>query len=977
MEQQVVFGKVAFTPKGEWQSKEKYERYDMTYKGTCIYISLKDENKAALDDKTAWLDYFNVRVTTDMITDEAITNEKLKDGLISWAKLDDNVKNIIASREEGGIALANELGNSKMIGISQWKLTEEITDIKGQVGSIADEEDLTVVKKAGLTKQVELKLKDKAYDPDVHSGMGRKYLRKNNVVVGGIPFMGIVENVNAAEGDEEEIIDEVFFDRVRERFVGAIVSLDPTTQAKSYSFLMQWEDYGTMAYSLYVPISSSRMYDLNGVPYKWSGSDLVVYDGADRGEKVKNVLTQAMLQDADGHNLENTIFHIQYDYTLDGESIEVPAGSILLFEGGSISNGTLTGDFTVVKAIGTEVFHNVTLPGNVESIDKEVADLKAMDNDLSGRIAEEANRAMSSETNLQQGIGGLDSRLQQVEGLAELSVKGGQIGIASATDFTNRTTEGDLKIPTVGAILNAADEEPTDGSDNLVKSGGVATKLNHINKEINGIPELNLSYNIENNEAFSVNHDVLILAGVYNLVCDNSVDGRTYLRFYYKNESYHQVINITNGWSGQVSFTDDIVGVRFQTLDFVSGGVVSLNIVSGENSLTKRISSLESDNTINKNDIADIKNDIDRIDFSISGKDNSKEYSFEITRNESYESKREIDVKAGKYKLSYTNSVVGTTYVRLYKMDKTYKQYKLTEQGEISLDIAEDYTMCAFQTISFESSGLIILSFDDLEKTDGVTSEIVTELNIKINDALTKCDTLIYDAKLLNDRAYASEYKSGFSLQLDSPKIIFIFDDAVANTSDVLDVFKTKNKIFCEATPSNTLNNVAKDGRTIKNVLLELQNLGGEVISHSINGTPLDTMTYDECENALRKSRIDLENAGFEINGWVSPNNNFASIAERLYPKYYLYGVGAAPSSSRLQNLHFTRTALTTLAEAKTMVNWAVSNNSYRIFTSHMRDTDLANFSLSDLAELLDYCDEQSVEIITMKTLYFNYGRNA
>ena len=471
MEQQVVFGKVAFTPKGEWLSKEKYERYDMTYKGACIYISLKDENKAALDDETAWVKYFEYgRITTEKIADEGITNEKLKDGLISWAKLDDNVKNIIASREEGGVALSNQLGNSEKIGISQKKLTEEITDIKRQVGSIADEEDLTVVKKAGLTQQVELKLKDKAYDPDVHSGMGRKYLRKNNVVVGGIPFMGIVENVNAAEGDEEEIIDEVFFDRVRERFVGAIVSLDPTTQAKSYSFLMQWEDYGTMAYSLYVPISISRMYDLNGVPYKWSGTDLVVYDGADRGEKVKNVLTQAMLQDADGHNLENTIFHIQYDYTLDGESIEVPAGSILLFEGGSISNGTLTGDFTVVKAIGTEVFHNVTLPGNVESIDKEVADLKAMDNDLSGRITEEANRAMGSETNLQQGIGGLDSRLQQVEGLAELSVEGGQIGIASATDFTNRTAEGDLKIPTVGAILNAADDEPTAGSDKLVKS---------------------------------------------------------------------------------------------------------------------------------------------------------------------------------------------------------------------------------------------------------------------------------------------------------------------------------------------------------------------------------------------------------------------------------------------------------------------------------------------------------------------------
>jgi len=74
-------------------------------------------------------------------------------------------------------------------------------------------------------------------------------------------------------------------------------------------------------------------------------------------------------------------------------------------------------------------------------------------------------------------VANIDSRLQQVEGLAELSVEGGQIGIASATDFTNRTAEGDLKIPTVGAILNGADEEPTAGSDNLVKSGGVLSAI--------------------------------------------------------------------------------------------------------------------------------------------------------------------------------------------------------------------------------------------------------------------------------------------------------------------------------------------------------------------------------------------------------------------------------------------------------------------------------------------------------------------
>lgn len=40
---------------------------------------------------------------------------------------------------------------------------------------------------------------------------------------------------------------------------------------------------------------------------------------------------------------ENTIYIVQYDYSLNFQTITVPDNSILLFEGGTISNGTLNG----------------------------------------------------------------------------------------------------------------------------------------------------------------------------------------------------------------------------------------------------------------------------------------------------------------------------------------------------------------------------------------------------------------------------------------------------------------------------------------------------------------------------------------------------------------------------------------------------------------------------------------------------------
>ena len=49
----------------------------------------------------------------------------------------------------------------------------------------------------------------------------------------------------------------------------------------------------------------------------------------------KNVLTQAMV------NTANTIYHIQYDYDLNGQTITLPAGCVLEFDGGSVKNGTL------------------------------------------------------------------------------------------------------------------------------------------------------------------------------------------------------------------------------------------------------------------------------------------------------------------------------------------------------------------------------------------------------------------------------------------------------------------------------------------------------------------------------------------------------------------------------------------------------------------------------------------------------------
>lgn len=61
----------------------------------------------------------------------------------------------------------------------------------------------------------------------------------------------------------------------------------------------------------------------------------------------KNILTQDMISKA------HTCYIVQYDYDLNGETIVIPESCVLDFRGGSIANGTITGNNTQVLGYGS------------------------------------------------------------------------------------------------------------------------------------------------------------------------------------------------------------------------------------------------------------------------------------------------------------------------------------------------------------------------------------------------------------------------------------------------------------------------------------------------------------------------------------------------------------------------------------------------------------------------------------------------
>ena len=59
----------------------------------------------------------------------------------------------------------------------------------------------------------------------------------------------------------------------------------------------------------------------------------------------------------------NTIYEIRYDFDLGGESVTIPENCVLKFVGGKITNGTLTGNNTIIAAAVVAIFDTISIAG--------------------------------------------------------------------------------------------------------------------------------------------------------------------------------------------------------------------------------------------------------------------------------------------------------------------------------------------------------------------------------------------------------------------------------------------------------------------------------------------------------------------------------------------------------------------------------------------------------------------------------------
>ena len=198
---------------------------------------------------------------------------------------------------------------------------------------LPDEEDLT--KSASDAKgNAYLSLKNRKYEPDKYSGLGRKILRRRVV----------------------EIEDPIYGTQEKNLLLQADFAEDNTVYVVRYDFTLNGQDI-TLPDNSYIEYEGGSISDGNIIDRAGGLNRVVLKKNIING---KNILTQDMV------SIPNTIYEIRYDFTL-GENITVPDNCILEFDGGTLSNGTIIGTNTVINTSSFYIFKDIIISGTFKN----------------------------------------------------------------------------------------------------------------------------------------------------------------------------------------------------------------------------------------------------------------------------------------------------------------------------------------------------------------------------------------------------------------------------------------------------------------------------------------------------------------------------------------------------------------------------------------------------------------------------------
>lgn len=221
-----------------------------------------------------------------------------------------------------------------------------------------DDEDLVAEETTGGTSVI--KLADRFYSPQNFSGKGYKILRKNIKPISLAVTEIVVSSVPASDGYLAFIINGV------ESHVDVVASTYTTTEKVAAKIVLKLAE-SMVEYEVSQNASTITLTRKFGgkvsTPSSFSavgtGASCIITDSTKI--ELRNILTSAMISQP------NTIYEIRYDFDLNGETIQMKEGCTLKFEGGSLNNGILKCNNTIINNANFVVLNNCSFSGTLLS----------------------------------------------------------------------------------------------------------------------------------------------------------------------------------------------------------------------------------------------------------------------------------------------------------------------------------------------------------------------------------------------------------------------------------------------------------------------------------------------------------------------------------------------------------------------------------------------------------------------------------
>lgn len=316
---ETYLGKVSVTAEGKWDSTKAYERLSLVYDNATLesYIS-KIKVPAGIDisnedywqpyssfEKQLVIDYHDFQ--TDVLATLEEHNRKLK------------LSRIVVADDETREALTiNDISVGCLVYVLDTKhsyILDSIDTNNNKTWHIYDGSLLGSFLWAEFNGQFPQGLADRAIADDEGNVIKNTYLTRAAVVNYTADQIKKYLQDNAVHILDGQITPSMLSAGVLQ-LIGnrEITNLPDEEDITSVNNLLKFKDkeYNTTWYS--------------GLARKYLRKNIV--DGV-------NILTQDMIDE------ENTIYILQYDYCLNGETIRLPQNSIILWQGGSLSQGNI------------------------------------------------------------------------------------------------------------------------------------------------------------------------------------------------------------------------------------------------------------------------------------------------------------------------------------------------------------------------------------------------------------------------------------------------------------------------------------------------------------------------------------------------------------------------------------------------------------------------------------------------------------